>query len=68
MYRTYVAVVTLAAAEHLPPNDVAMEFKAMLDDLQSEQIKPLELLRMERLSYDVTVAFLNSGIKAEATV
>jgi len=66
MYRVYMAVVSLAAADHLSPNDVVMELKALLDDLQCDNIRPLELLQVSRVSHNAMVV-LSGEVKAEAT-
>ncbi|MEM3646837.1 MAG: hypothetical protein QW334_01645 [Thermofilum sp.] len=66
MYHVYVAAVSLAAADHLSPNDVVMELRALLDDLQCDNIKPLELLAVSKFKFNVAVVS-EGEIKAEGT-
>lgn len=66
MYRVYMAVITLAAADHLSLEDTTMEFRALLDDLQCENIKPLEVLKVARVVSNVNVNAIHEA-KAEAT-
>jgi hypothetical protein len=67
VYRIYLAVVSLADADQLTLEDVANELVVTLDDLDWEQIKPLELLHISRLEHKVGLSLDGYIKKAEAT-